>query len=260
LPWDDCGGPAVDAEPLALDELSARPGWRVLDAGCGTGVSTCELGRRVAPGGHVVGVDIARSMVDRTRLRALAAGLDNVHTVHGDIQQLAFQARSFSAIYSRYVLPFLSDPVECFGQFRRALCQNGVLVVVSFPDVWANDWTFLGLQAMVAVVGGQVRRTAGRRAALPRWPVNRLRGALEEAGLRDVAVRAETRWEEVRVDDLHRRVEHSARAGFLRELVMEADEATQKRVGEQLHEILARRASDGAVRLRTVTIIGRASA
>ena len=47
----------------ALQAAAAAPGERVLDIGCGCGGSTLALARAVAPGGHVLGVDVSKPML-----------------------------------------------------------------------------------------------------------------------------------------------------------------------------------------------------
>ena len=50
------------------------PGSRVLDVATGTGDLAIELGRRVAPGGEVVGSDFSEGMLARARAKAAATG------------------------------------------------------------------------------------------------------------------------------------------------------------------------------------------
>jgi trans-aconitate methyltransferase len=59
--------PAFTAPVLEL--LSAQPGERIIDFGCGSGEVTLEIKRRVegAEGGVVVGLDFSESMVSCTR-------------------------------------------------------------------------------------------------------------------------------------------------------------------------------------------------
>jgi magnesium-protoporphyrin O-methyltransferase len=47
-------------------------GWRILDAGCGTGMLAVDLARR---GAEVVGIDLSPTLVDQGRERAAAAGV-----------------------------------------------------------------------------------------------------------------------------------------------------------------------------------------
>ncbi len=49
--------------------LDLRPGARVLDVGCGTGLNLAPLLGRVGPAGRVVGVDRSDKMLAQTRAR-----------------------------------------------------------------------------------------------------------------------------------------------------------------------------------------------
>src|SRR4029079_4270425 len=44
-----------------------RPGMRVVDLGCGTGMTTQLLAELVGPNGEVVGVDYSRAQVEQSR-------------------------------------------------------------------------------------------------------------------------------------------------------------------------------------------------
>ncbi|UCE84624.1 MAG: methyltransferase domain-containing protein [Deltaproteobacteria bacterium] len=80
--WNDVAGPKWVAleERLeaqigglgrrALERAGLGPGDRVLDVGCGCGAFTCEIARRVGPGGTVLGVDVSSVMLRRARQRA----------------------------------------------------------------------------------------------------------------------------------------------------------------------------------------------
>ncbi len=65
--YDDIGVPWF--QPIAqglVDELAVQPGERVLDVGCGRGAALLPLGRAAGPTGHVLGIDLAPRMVERT--------------------------------------------------------------------------------------------------------------------------------------------------------------------------------------------------
>ena len=57
----------------AADLAALQPGGNALDVATGTGDLALELARRVAPGGHVVGVDFAEAMLDRARQKVATA-------------------------------------------------------------------------------------------------------------------------------------------------------------------------------------------
>ncbi|MFJ7911970.1 methyltransferase, FxLD system [Kitasatospora sp. NPDC096204] len=74
--------PAIVA--LMLEQLGARPGQRVFEAGAGTGVNAAYLATIVGPDGHVVSVDVDDDLVDGARKHLADAGITNVDVVLGD--------------------------------------------------------------------------------------------------------------------------------------------------------------------------------
>src|SRR4051794_14317004 len=50
--------------------MDPKPGSRLLDAGCGTGLDVQDLARMVGPGGQVTGLDYSQSLVDEAKRRA----------------------------------------------------------------------------------------------------------------------------------------------------------------------------------------------
>jgi ubiquinone/menaquinone biosynthesis C-methylase UbiE len=53
-----------------VEQLTLTPGANVLDAGCGTGASALPAAERVAPNGHVIGVDLAEKLLAIGRAKA----------------------------------------------------------------------------------------------------------------------------------------------------------------------------------------------
>ncbi|MFE2345592.1 methyltransferase, FxLD system [Kitasatospora cineracea] len=69
---------------LMLEQLAARPGERVFEAGAGTGVNAAYLGHIVGPDGHVTTVDVDEDLVDGARKHLADAGTTNVQALLGD--------------------------------------------------------------------------------------------------------------------------------------------------------------------------------
>ncbi|MBG0818952.1 methyltransferase, FxLD system [Planomonospora sp. ID82291] len=67
-----------------LEQLGARPGDKVLEAGAATGYNAALLGRLVAPDGHVWTVDVDEDLVASARKNVAEAGVSNVTCVLGD--------------------------------------------------------------------------------------------------------------------------------------------------------------------------------
>ncbi|MFD7583015.1 methyltransferase, FxLD system [Kitasatospora sp. NPDC059817] len=74
--------PAIVA--LMLEQLGARPGQRVFEAGAGTGVNAAYMATIVGPDGHVVAVDVDDDLVDGARKHLADAGITNADVVLRD--------------------------------------------------------------------------------------------------------------------------------------------------------------------------------
>lgn len=62
-------------DPAAILGDLVRPGYRVVDVGCGLGFFTMAMAELVGPGGRVVAVDLQREMLQGARRRAERRGL-----------------------------------------------------------------------------------------------------------------------------------------------------------------------------------------
>jgi ubiquinone/menaquinone biosynthesis C-methylase UbiE len=102
-----------------------KPGFRVLDAGCGPGTITLGLARTVAPG-QVVGIDIEDSQFANAREQAERESL-YVDLRRASIYELPFDNESFDAVFSHAVLQHLSDPIAALAELRRVLKPRGVI-------------------------------------------------------------------------------------------------------------------------------------
>ena len=132
--------------PFGQDALAAaapKPGERVLDIGCGTGATTAELARLVAPGGRVLGADISHLLIGRARQRKVA----NAEFIVADAATHDFDAGAFDLAFSRFGVMFFGDPAAAFKNIRRALKPLGRLVFVCWRTLAENFWARVPMQA-----------------------------------------------------------------------------------------------------------------
>lgn len=127
----------------AFEAAAARPGEQVLDIGCGTGVTTAELARAVAPTGSVLGVDISERLVAAARRQAIT----NARFEVGDAGIHPFEPASFDLLFSRFGVMFFGDAVAAFGNLHRALKATGRIVFVCWRTPRENPWGLIPVQA-----------------------------------------------------------------------------------------------------------------
>jgi ubiquinone/menaquinone biosynthesis C-methylase UbiE len=128
-----------------LTRAAARPGEHVIDIGCGCGETTIALGRRVLPGGGVIGIDISAPMLAHAATR-VQPGLP-IELVEADATTHPFAAGAFDLLVSRFGVMFFAEPERAFGNLRRALRSGGRLVFVCFRAPRDNPWIMLPLNA-----------------------------------------------------------------------------------------------------------------
>jgi SAM-dependent methyltransferase len=116
---------------LALfDRVGVRPGMACLDVGCAGGDVSCDLARRVAPGGRVVGLDIDAVKLELARQEAADLRIGNLDFRLADISDAGEEPEPvFDLVYARFLLTHLRDPAAAVARMTGHLRPGGVLVV-----------------------------------------------------------------------------------------------------------------------------------
>lgn len=121
--------PSVFA-PWALDlvEVAAlRPGERVLDIACGTGIVARTAARRLSDGARVVGLDFSAPMLEVARLAAKAEGVA-AEWLEDSAVTLPLADATFDVAFCQQGLQFFPDRPTALREMRRILAPNGRLV------------------------------------------------------------------------------------------------------------------------------------
>jgi SAM-dependent methyltransferase len=121
--------PAI-GKPLALDLLrlaTLRPGERVLDVGCGTGVVTRLAAQEVGTGGEAVGVDIEAGML--AVARSVTPPTPGIEWRQADAQALPFDDGCFDVALCQMSLQFVKDRTRALTEMRRVLIPGGRIVL-----------------------------------------------------------------------------------------------------------------------------------
>ena len=117
------------------DRLHLTNSSRVLEVGCGSGVFSVEVARRL-PRGHLELFDLQRQMLERARQKVEAAGLGRVvGYTRGDARQLKLAATGFDVAFLVAVLGEIPEPSKCLKALHRVIRPGGLLSITEhLPD------------------------------------------------------------------------------------------------------------------------------
>ena len=134
------------------DRLHLTKRSQVLEVGCGSGVFSVEVARRV-PQGHLELFDLQPEMLDRARRKIEAAGLGRVvGYTQGDARRLALPAARFDVAFMVAVLGEVPEPRKCLAALRRVLRPGGILSITEhLPDPDFSRFSYL--RGLVAQAG-----------------------------------------------------------------------------------------------------------
>lgn len=140
----------------AIELLAVQPGERVLIDGCGTGLDLELLPR----GCHVTAIDLTPAMVEKTRRRAEALGID-VDARVMDAARLDFADESFDCVLLHLILAVVPDPHTSAREAARVLRRGGR---ASIFDKFASGRPSLARRAfnvVTNVVATDITRSLG---------------------------------------------------------------------------------------------------
>jgi ubiquinone/menaquinone biosynthesis C-methylase UbiE len=113
-----------------LKEANIRPGFRVLDYGCGPGSYIAPLANLVGESGRIHALDIHPLAIQMVQKIVLKKGLGNVETIHSDCATgLENNLIDVVLLYDTY--HNLSDSESVLTELHRVLKPEGAL---SFSD------------------------------------------------------------------------------------------------------------------------------
>ncbi|MEA3325609.1 MAG: class I SAM-dependent methyltransferase [Euryarchaeota archaeon] len=140
-----------------LDEVGIKPGFCVLDYGCGSGSYITAAAGLVGDAGRIYALDIHPLAIERARRIASRNHLPNVETIQSDCATgLPDDSVDVALLYD--VFHKLSDPGSVLGELHRVIKPEGIL---SFSDHHLKEDEIVSRVTEGGLFG--YRRKTGRR-------------------------------------------------------------------------------------------------
>ncbi|MBT3331907.1 MAG: methyltransferase domain-containing protein [Rhodospirillaceae bacterium] len=118
------------ANPFSLRSLQA--GERVVDLGSGAGFDCFIAAQQVGAEGHVIGIDMTREMLAKSRASADVMGLDQVEFREGILEDMPVEDGQADVVIANGVINLCPDKQKVFSEIWRILRPGGVL---QFADI-----------------------------------------------------------------------------------------------------------------------------
>ena len=130
-----------DASPLSfwdyfgsrtIELASLSSGSRVLDVCCGAGASALPAAEAVGPTGSVIGVDLAKQLLESARKKAIQRCLGNIEFELGDMLSLRFPVANSDAVVCVFGIFFVPDMRSAVSELWSRIRPGGKLAVTTW--------------------------------------------------------------------------------------------------------------------------------
>lgn len=159
-------------------------GMRVLDVGCGAGVTSAILGDLVSPQGSILGIDASAERIETARRNFQGPG---VAFACRDFRQQMEGLGAFDFIWVRFVLEYhRSGAFDIVGRLADLLRPGGILCLIDLDHNCLNHY---GLSARLERNIQGVMDWLRERADFDPFMGRRLYSFLYDLGLEDIEVK-----------------------------------------------------------------------
>jgi ubiquinone/menaquinone biosynthesis C-methylase UbiE len=144
LTYDQVGPPFFPHFGKRLVDIAKiSPGSKVLDVATGRGALLFPAGEAVGQSGHVVGIDLAETMVQETFKELAHRKMPpNIEVRQMDAEDLQFPDESFDHLFCGFAIFFFPQLSRAMSEFRRVLKPNGRICISTWDKSFDEQWSW----------------------------------------------------------------------------------------------------------------------
>ena len=113
------------AQEKLLKMAQLKPGEKVIDIACGTGLVSFPAAKLVGANGSVLGTDISDKMVDHAKKLASESGFNNIQFERMDAEELLSIDSNYDVALCALGLMYVPDPLTALKEMKRVLKTAG---------------------------------------------------------------------------------------------------------------------------------------
>lgn len=148
-----------DEYEMIIDSANLNGDEMLLDLGCGSGIYSRPLARKLRRG-NVVGFDLSMPMLKRASARAHVLGIENLLFVHGNALGLPFPDNHFDAANCTATIHLFSEKelLKVFREINRVLKPSGNFTTSCLRNIIPGETSKRILNRYSPKVGTYYRR------------------------------------------------------------------------------------------------------
>ena len=121
-----------------FSRASIKKNDKVLDIGCGGGITSFEASKLAGKDGYVLGADISEILLNLAKKNF--SNIRNLEFQYCDVQNYNFENNFFNKVISRFGVMFFENPIVAFKNIYNSIQNGGSLHFVCWTNVLENEF------------------------------------------------------------------------------------------------------------------------
>ena len=121
-----------------FSRASIKKNDKVLDIGCGGGITSFEASKLAGKDGYVLGADISEILLNLAKKNF--SNIKNLEFQYCDVQNYNFENNFFNKVISRFGVMFFENPIVAFKNIYNSIQNGGSLHFVCWTNVLENEF------------------------------------------------------------------------------------------------------------------------